>query len=143
MIAETQSEVHLQDVAQIAITVQNLAEAKSFYRDVLELKFLFEAGSMAFFQCGPIRLMIGEAEKPSIAEGTIVYFRVADLESTAHVLSARGVSFVQQPHLVAKLKSHDLWLAFLKDPAGNTLGLMSEVFRASEKKAAAAKKVIP
>ncbi len=28
--------------------------------------------------------------------------------------------------------SHDLWMAFLKDTEGNTLGLMSEVARAAE-----------
>ena len=132
MVPEPQNEVHLQDVAQIAFTVQNLAEAKIFYRDVLELKFLFEAGTMAFFQCGSVRLMIGEAERPSISEGTIVYFRVADLEATAHLLESRGTSFVQPPHLVARMKSHDLWMAFLKDPAGNTLGLMSEIVRTKE-----------
>ena len=95
MVLEPQNEVHLQEVGQIAFTVRNLAEAKSFYRDVLGLKFLFEAGTMAFFQCGSVRLMIGEAEKPSISEGTIVYFRVADLEDTAHLLESRGTSFVQ------------------------------------------------
>jgi methylmalonyl-CoA/ethylmalonyl-CoA epimerase len=129
MVSPPQNEIQLQDVAQIAFTVQNLAEAKTFYRDVLGLKFLFEAGTMAFFQCGSVRLMIGEAEKPSISEGTMVYFRVADLEATAHLLESRGTSFVQQPHLVARMKSHDLWLAFLKDPAGNTLGLLSEIAR--------------
>jgi methylmalonyl-CoA/ethylmalonyl-CoA epimerase len=129
MVSAPQNEVHLQDVAQIAFAVQNLAEAKIFYRDVLELKFLFEAGTMAFFQCGSLRLMIGEAEKPCISTGTIVYFRVADLEATARLLESRGTSFVQQPHLVARMKSHDLWMAFLKDPAGNTLGLMSEIVR--------------
>jgi methylmalonyl-CoA/ethylmalonyl-CoA epimerase len=129
MVSEPQSEIHLQDIAQIAFTVQNLAEAMTFYRDVLELKFLFEAGKMAFFECGSVRLMIGEAEKPSISEGTIVYFRVADLEATARLLESRGTSFVQKPHLVARMKSHDLWMAFLKDPAGNTLGLMSEIVR--------------
>jgi methylmalonyl-CoA/ethylmalonyl-CoA epimerase len=36
------------------------------------------------------------------------------------------VEFVQEPHLVARMKSHDLWLAFLKDPAGNALALMEE-----------------
>jgi len=131
MASASQNQIHLQDVAQIAFTVQNLAEAKIFYRDVLELKFLFEAGTMAFFQCGSVRLMIGEAEKPSISEGTLVYFRVADLDATAHLLQSRGTSFVQPPHLVARLKSHDLWLAFLKDPAGNTLGLLSEILRES------------
>jgi methylmalonyl-CoA/ethylmalonyl-CoA epimerase len=49
------------------------------------------------------------------------------------LLESRGISFVQQPHLVARMKSHDLWMAFLKDPAGNTLGLMSEVARDKEK----------
>src|SRR6202453_2566134 len=132
MVSEPQNEVHLQDVAQIALTVQNLAEAKIFYQDVLELKFLFEAGTMAFFQCGSVRLMIGEAEKPSISEGTIVYFRVANLKATAHLLESRGASLVQQPHLVARMKSHDLCMAFLKDPAGNTLGLMSEIVRTKE-----------
>jgi methylmalonyl-CoA/ethylmalonyl-CoA epimerase len=133
MVSAPRNEVYLQDVAQIAFTVQNLAEAKVFYRDVLELKFLFEAGTMAFFQCGSIRLMIGEAEKATVSEGTIVYFRVADLEVTAHMLESRGICFVQQPHLVARMKSHDLWMAFFKDPAGNTLGLMSEIARAKEK----------
>jgi catechol 2,3-dioxygenase-like lactoylglutathione lyase family enzyme len=56
MVSEAQNEVRLQDVAQIAFTVPNLTEAKVFYQDVLELKFLFEAGTMAFFQCGSIRL---------------------------------------------------------------------------------------
>jgi methylmalonyl-CoA/ethylmalonyl-CoA epimerase len=35
--------------------------------------------------------------------------------------------FVQPPHLVAKMPDHELWMAFLKDPDGNTLALMSEV----------------
>jgi methylmalonyl-CoA/ethylmalonyl-CoA epimerase len=121
--------VQLLDVAQIALTVPNLAEAKIFYRDTLELKFLFDAGTMAFFQCGAVRLMIGEGERPAASNGTIVYFRVENIESTANTLESRGISFVQAPHLVARMKSHDLWLAFLKDPAGNTIGLMSEVSR--------------
>ncbi len=125
--------VVIQDIAQIAFTVQNLEEAKAFYRDVLELKFLFDAGTMSFFQCGSVRLMIGEAEHSSPSEGTIVYLRVSDLTSTAQTLSSRGVRFAQEPHLVARMKSHDLWMAFLKDPAGNTLGLMSEVVRPVEK----------
>jgi methylmalonyl-CoA/ethylmalonyl-CoA epimerase len=95
MVTEPQNEVDLQDVAQIAFTVPNLAEAKIFYRDVLELKFLFEAGAMAFFQCGSVRLMLGEAEKPLVSEGTIVYFRVGNLEATANRLESRGISFVQ------------------------------------------------
>lgn len=133
MVSEPLKNVHLKQVGQIAFTVENLEQATAFYRDVLELKFLFEAGTMAFFQCGSVRLMIGEAAKPSATEGTIVYFQVDDLEATARLLESRGIRFVQQPHLVARMKSHDLWMAFLNDPAGNTLGLMSEVARDGQK----------
>lgn len=58
------SEVHLDSIGQIAITVSDLAKSKQFYRDVLGMTFLFDAGAMAFFQCGAIRLMIGLAETP-------------------------------------------------------------------------------
>ena len=71
-----QTAVFLQDVAQIAFTVPDLEEAKAFYRDVLELRFLFDAGTMSFFQCGTVRIMVGVGERPPEAGGAIVYFRV-------------------------------------------------------------------
>jgi len=126
--AETSSQLHLNDIAQIALTVQDLSRALAFYRDVLGMQFLFEAGNMAFFQCGSVRLMIGASDKPA-GSGGIVYFRVPDIQAAAGLLTAQGVALVQEPHLVARMKSHDLWLAFLNDPDGNTLGLMSEVAR--------------
>ena len=126
--AESSSQVHLNDIAQIALTVQDLPRALAFYRDVLGMQFLFEAGNMAFFQCGPVRLMIGASDKPA-GGGSIVYFRVPDIQAAAGFLKVQGVALVQEPHLVARMKSHDLWLAFLNDPDGNTLGLMSEVAR--------------
>jgi len=126
----TNPAVHLNEVAQIALTVTNLPEATAFYRDVLGMQFLFDAGTMAFFQCGTVRLMIGTSDKPTVSDGTIVYFRVPEMDSVCATLKDQGVAFVQEPHLVARMKSHDLWLAFVKDPAGNTLGLMSEVARA-------------
>ncbi len=129
---DTTQTVHLEEIAQIALTVQNLDEARTFYRDTLGMRFLFDAGTMAFFQCGPVRLMIGTSDKPSPSSSTIVYFRVPDLQSAFTDLKSKAVVFVQEPHLVARMKSHDLWLAFLNDPAGNTLGLMSEVARVTE-----------
>ncbi len=126
---DTQSTVHLEEITQIALTVQNLEEAKRFYRDTLGMRFLFDAGAMAFFQCGSIRLMIGTSDKPSSTTGTIVYFRVSDLPLAFAELKSKAVAFTQDPHLVARMKSHDLWLAFLQDPSGNSIGLMSEVAR--------------
>ncbi|HEX4038545.1 MAG TPA: VOC family protein [Acidobacteriaceae bacterium] len=122
----------LGEIGQIALTVPDLEEAKAFYRDVLGIPFLFDAGTVAFFQCGAVRLLIGAAEpgNPSApVAGTILYFRVGDLPAVAAALREKGVVFVQEPHLVAKMADHDLWLAFFQDPAGHTLGLMSELPR--------------
>lgn len=117
--------IHVTEIAQVALTVTSLDEARAFYRDVLGMQFLFDAGSMVFFQCGPVRVLVGTGDqKPG--GGTIVYFRVADLPAAHAALAARNVEIVQAPHLVARMKSHDLWLAFVKDPSGNTLGLMEE-----------------
>ena len=125
--------IQLECIGQIALTVRELAESKRFYQETLGMKFLFDAGSMVFFQCGTVRLMLGLGEKPTTAEnvgsGTILYFRVAEIEAVCAVLKVQGVEFVQDPHLVAKMPDHDLWMAFVKDPSGNVLGLMSEVVR--------------
>jgi len=123
--------VHLEGISQIALTVSDLARAKAFYGETLGMPFLFDAGTMAFFQCGGVRLMLGLAEQPVTPAGTILYYKVADLEGTHAALVAQGVEFMQPPHLVAKMPDHDLWMAFLKDPDGNVLGLMSEVVRSS------------
>jgi methylmalonyl-CoA/ethylmalonyl-CoA epimerase len=119
--------VQLNDIGQIALTVRDLARAKDFYQNTLGMKFLFDAGTMAFFQCGGIRLMIGLSEEAGPIGGTILYFRVADIQKVHGVLKEKGVHFVQAPHLVARMPDHELWIGFLKDPEGNTLGLMSEV----------------
>jgi methylmalonyl-CoA/ethylmalonyl-CoA epimerase len=119
--------VQLNEIGQIALTVRDLARAKDFYQNTLGMRFLFDAGTMAFFQCGAIRLMIGLSEEAGPIGGTILYFKVADIQKMHSVLVGQGVGFVQPPHLVARMPDHELWIAFLKDPEGNTLGLMSEV----------------
>lgn len=124
--------VHLDDIGQIAVTVSDLARSKHFYQNVLGFKFLFDAGPMAFFQCGKIRFAIGTSPKPAAPGGTILYFRVADIQKTHELLTAKGIEFVQKPHLVAKMPDHDLWLAFLEDPDKNPIGLMCEMAHGSD-----------
>jgi catechol 2,3-dioxygenase-like lactoylglutathione lyase family enzyme len=51
-------------IGQIALTVTDLPRAVAFYRDVLGLKFLFEAPNMAFFDCGGVRLMLTVSDTP-------------------------------------------------------------------------------
>jgi methylmalonyl-CoA/ethylmalonyl-CoA epimerase len=126
-MSEPENSVQLNDIGQIALTVRDLARAKDFYQKTLGMRFLFDAGTMAFLQCGAIRLMIGLSEEVVPIGGTILYFRVSDIQKTHGELMEKGVEFVQPPHLVARMPDHELWMAFLKDPEGNTLGLMSEV----------------
>lgn len=128
-MSEFEDGVQLNDIGQIGLTVRDLPRAKNFYQSMLGLRFLFDAGTMAFFQCGTIRLMIGLADEGAAIGGTILYFKVKDIQAVHRVLEGRRVEFVQPPHLVARLASHDLWMAFLTDTEGNTLGLMSEVGR--------------
>jgi methylmalonyl-CoA/ethylmalonyl-CoA epimerase len=128
MVGETMEQsVQLNDIGQVALTVRDLGRAKDFYQNTLGMRFLFDAGTMAFFQCGAIRLMIGLSEEAVPIGGTILYFRVPDIQKVHGALEGRGAAFVQPPHLVARMPDHELWMAFLKDPEGNTLGLMSEV----------------
>lgn len=119
--------VRLDRIGQIAITVRDLARAKDFYQSTLGMKFLFDAGTMCFFQCGDIRFALGASEAHSANTGVILYFKVADIQLAFARLKEQDVAFVQGPQMVAKMPDHELWLAFFLDPDGNTLALMSEV----------------
>ena len=122
-------------IGQIGFTVSDLPRAVAFYRDVLGLRFLFEAPpQLAFFDCAGTRLMLTPPEREGAVAGqqfnSILYYTVADIQGAAQALGERGVQFEQPPHVVARLAAADLWMAFLRDPDGNLLALMSEVARA-------------
>lgn len=115
-------------IGQIALTITDRARSVAFYRDKLGLKLLFEAPpNLAFFDCGGIRLMLSPAEKPGENFSSVLYFRVDDMQQACAALASRGVDFEHPPALVAKMADHDLWMAFLRDPDRNVLGLMCEV----------------
>jgi len=115
-------------IGQIAITVHDLPRAVQFYRDVLGLRFLFEVPTLAFFDAGGVRLMLGVPEDPKFDHpASIIYYRVGDIHAAAARLKASGALMRSEPHLIAKLPDHELWMVFLEDSEGNTLGLMSEV----------------
>jgi len=115
-------------VGQIAMTVGDVERARAFYGDVLELTHLFDAPPrMSFFDCGGIRLLLGEAEDGSQERPTILYLDVADIQGAHETLAGRGVHFDAAPHKVADLGDRELWLAFFRDSEGNLLALMSEM----------------
>lgn len=130
-MSQPESEIKLEKIGQIALVVEDLSRATAFYRDKLGLSFLFQAGDMAFFACGDLRLMLTlpEVEGARAGANSILYFTVADLEAAYQSFAAKGVEFVDAPHLIANMDTYDLWMAFCHDSEGNLLGLMSEVAR--------------
>jgi methylmalonyl-CoA/ethylmalonyl-CoA epimerase len=114
-------------LGQIATTVHDIDRATTFYGDTLGLTLLFRAGTLSFFDLGSVRLMLSPPEKPEFDHpGSILYLKVTDIEARHRELAARGVSFIDAPHLVAKMPDHQLWMTFFRDTEGNTLALMEE-----------------
>jgi methylmalonyl-CoA/ethylmalonyl-CoA epimerase len=122
------TEFGLAQIGQIYVTAHNLERAVAFYRDRLGMKHLFTVPNMAFFDCDGIRLMLGIPEKAEIDHpSSVIYFKVKDIQYAYTTLAGRQVAFEDQPHLIAKLPDHDLWMVFFRDSEDNLLGLMSEV----------------
>lgn len=123
------SDVALGEIGQVAVPVIDMDRAVSFYKDVLRLPFLFRAGpNLAFFQCGAVRIMLDIAEVADLQPpGSVIYYRVPDIQEAYRQLGDRGVAFHGEPHLVAKMTDHELWMAFFRDPEGNMVSIMSEV----------------
>jgi methylmalonyl-CoA/ethylmalonyl-CoA epimerase len=113
-------------IGQIAIVCKDVARATAFYRDTLGLRFLFSAGpTLSFFDCGGVRLMLSPAEGE--ANGTsVLYYFVKDIEGTAKALADKGVPKLGEPHLIARMPDHELWLAEFRDSEGNICALMEE-----------------
>jgi methylmalonyl-CoA/ethylmalonyl-CoA epimerase len=115
-------------LGQVAITVSDVDRSTAFYRDRIGLRFLFAAPpTLAFFDLGGVRLMLSAPEgefRPG--NSSVLYLRVDDIMSSHASMKARGVSFIDEPHLIAPMPDHDLWMSFFRDPDGHTLALMCE-----------------
>jgi methylmalonyl-CoA/ethylmalonyl-CoA epimerase len=124
----TTPDFELTQIGQIAINVRDLQRAVAFYRDTLGIRFLFQApGGLAFFDVGGIRLMLGTAEKPEFDHpASVLYYKVPDINAAYETLTSRGVTFIDEPHLIARLPSHELWMTFFHDSEENVLALMEE-----------------
>jgi len=118
----------IEGLGQIALTVRDVERSAAFYRAALGLRFLFApAPSLAFLMIGDVRLMLSAAEGEFTPGGsTVLYLRVADIDAEHAALGARGVTFIDTPHLVARMPDHELWMCFFRDPDGHTLALMCE-----------------
>jgi methylmalonyl-CoA/ethylmalonyl-CoA epimerase len=124
----TQTALGLSAIGQIAQNATDIPRAVAFYRDILGMRLLFEAPpKMAFFDCAGVRLMLSLPENPEYDHpGSVLYFRVDDIGQAYAAFKDRGANFLDEPHLIARMPDHELWMTFFKDTEGNTLALMCE-----------------
>lgn len=113
-------------IAQIAIGVRDLEASRTFYRDGLGLRHTFDVPNMAFFDIAGVRLMLSTQGGEPGGGSTFVYLKVDDLAAAHAALRERGVPFRQEPHVVGRTPDKEVSLAFVDDPDGNLIGLMSE-----------------
>ena len=130
-MSATATGIGITRLGQIAVTTKDVERASSFYEDMLGLKLLFKAPpGLAFFDCGGVRLMLQRPEKPEFDHpSSVLYFAVPDIQAAFGKLKESGVRFEDEPHLIAKMPTRDLWMTFFRDSEGNLLALMTEVAR--------------
>lgn len=119
--------LNLDHIGQIALPVSDVDRAEAFYGKVLGLRKLYRFGELAFFDCAGVRLLLEKVHGGGkVTPQGCIYFRCADIALAVKELKTRGLSFNSEPHLIAKMDDHDLYMAFFTDPDGHTLALMQE-----------------
>jgi len=113
-------------LGQVHISVTDVEASVAFYRDVLGMTHLFtvQGQPMAFFQSGDVRLYLGVPTGPEYTSRCVLYFNVDDIDAEVARLEGLGVAMVDQPHVVHRDDSSELWMSGLKDPDGHHVILM-------------------
>ena len=123
--------VTLDRIKQIAIPVNSVDEAKSFYRDTLGLRHLFDAPpALSFFDCGGVRLMLaGPAAqgKDGDQQHPVLFYDVSDIKKAHETIKSSGATSLEDPHIIARMNGREIWIAAVSDGQGNTVSLMSDI----------------
>ena len=119
--------VELGAIGQIARHVGDIAQARHWYGEVLGLTHLYSFGTLAFFDCGGLRLFLSEQKGPPQTE-SILYFQVEEIHAARDALAARGVKFTDAPHMIHRhADGTEEWMTFFTDNEGRPLALMAQV----------------
>lgn len=101
-------------LSQIARRVEDLARARIFWRDTLQVPELYAFPGLAFFDLGGTRLMLRETGKRE--EADILYLATPDIEASHAALMERGAQITGAPHMIHKHPDGtEEWMAFFKD----------------------------
>jgi methylmalonyl-CoA/ethylmalonyl-CoA epimerase len=111
---------------QVAQHAPDLDASVGFYRDVMGLPLIarFDPPGLVFLKAGDTRLLLEGAAPPAL-----IYLRVGDLFTEYERLRAAGVTLQTDPHVIYRDTDGTFgppaeeWMAFVRDPAGNLVGL--------------------
>ncbi|RJT28104.1 glyoxalase [Mesorhizobium waimense] len=119
-------------VRQVALSAgRDLDTTLAFWRDVLGMSVhaRYDPPGIAFIMAGEVRLFFTDG-----VPAGIVYLDIAGLEAFHAKAKASGIPFTAPPALVHRDMEGQFgpageseWMAFLKDPAGNTIGLVERL----------------
>lgn len=121
--------MRIETIRQVAVAAPDLAASTDFYANVLGLPLIaqFDPPGLVFFDAGGTRILLERSAAPAT-----VYYYVEDLDAACNELRARGIEMVQEPHMIFKDDTgtfgpagEEEWMAFVKDPADNIVGLAS------------------
>jgi DNA-binding CsgD family transcriptional regulator/catechol 2,3-dioxygenase-like lactoylglutathione lyase family enzyme len=112
-------------LGQVARLARDVPAMADWFRDTLGLNETMRFDNMAFFVCGDTRIYLSSGDP---AANSLLYFRVGNLHAEIARLERSGVTIISAAH---RIHSHaggtEEWMAFVADPEGAALGLMSIV----------------
>lgn len=126
----TQGTLAASTIHQVSLLCEDIAASRKFYEEVLGAKYLadFNPPGLLFFKFGVTRLLLDMNGSKGL-----IYLRVEDIDKTVQQLKDNGVEFETDVHGVFKDEEglfgeagDTEFMAFFKDPAGNTLALVEQ-----------------
>ncbi|HEY7405832.1 MAG TPA: VOC family protein [Candidatus Angelobacter sp.] len=114
--------IQLSRISAVMLGVRDMNQAIEFYKEKLGLTPLMQEPALALFQCGSVMLGLSRGHvnlAPHVAGATEIVFAVDNVRATHAALSARGVSFMNEPRQATPTD----WVAHFKDPDGHILSI--------------------
>ncbi|MDP3195189.1 VOC family protein [Tabrizicola sp.] len=113
-------------LSQVSRRVENLDRARAFWRDTLGMTELYAFPGLAFFDLGPVRLMLRETGNRE--EADILYLATPDIAAAHIALNERGARTTGTPHMIHRHPDGaEEWMAFFKDDEDRDLAFHSVV----------------
>jgi len=119
--------LHLGSLGQVSLHIRDVARAERFYGETLGLRHLYTFGDLSFFDLDGTRLYLHRKDEADWRPGSILYFRVDDIQAAWDELCLRGIDRLEDPHVIFVHETRvEEWMAFFADGEGNILALIEQ-----------------